>query len=223
MSRQLAFRFRTWGGARPGAGRPRVAGAGLPHTPRPALAARFPVHVTVRMAGHVYNLRSRRCFAVIAAAVERARDRAGMRLVQFSAQGNHVHLIAEASNARALARGVQGLSVRMARGLNRVMGRNGRVFADRYHARILKTPREVRFALRYVLLNFLKHARRSSRPWRNLPLDPFSSAGRFDGWSRPTSWRPVVPVTVAPPGTWLLDNGWRRHGLLDPDERPPPG
>jgi hypothetical protein len=49
--------FPTWGGKRQGAGRkPKGPKAGGSHNRRPALAARFPVHVTVRMLPHVWNL-----------------------------------------------------------------------------------------------------------------------------------------------------------------------
>jgi len=47
--------------------------------------------------------------------------------------------------------------VRVARRLNRLRGRCGRAVADRYHARILKTPTEVRHARRYLLTNAQKH------------------------------------------------------------------
>jgi hypothetical protein len=48
---------------------------------------------------------------------------------------------------------VRGLAIRVARAVNRALGRRGRVFADRYHARALTTPRAVRHALVYVLMN----------------------------------------------------------------------
>ena len=111
----------------------------------------------MRMAPHVYNLRSRRSFRVIEAALWIGGDRFDVRIVRFSVQGNHVHLLVEAPNRRALARAIQGFSIRIAKGLNRMLGRAGRVFDDRYHARVLRTPTEVRHAIHYVLGNARKH------------------------------------------------------------------
>ncbi|HEY0477895.1 MAG TPA: transposase, partial [Kofleriaceae bacterium] len=157
--RQLALEFRTWGGKRAGAGRkPRGARAGVAHRARGEWTRPTPLHVTLRMAPHVYNLRSRRSFRVIAAALRLGGDRFDVRVIEFSVQGNHIHLLVEAPNRRALARAIQGFSIRVAKGLNRMMGRSGRVFDDRYHARVLRTPTEVRHALHYVLDNARKHA-----------------------------------------------------------------
>ena len=177
MPAQQELAFRTWGGRRRGAGRPPAQErAGIPHVTREAVRPYQPVHVTLRMADHVWNLRSERSYAVIHRALEGARRRPDARVVHFSVQGNHVHLILEADGTRAVANAVRALSIRLARGLNRMMGRRGAVFADRYHAHVLRTPAEVRNALRYVLGNFASHAaRRGERP-RSGWVDPFSSA-----------------------------------------------
>src|SRR5690242_10520832 len=134
--RQVELKFRTWGGRRRGAGRPKRKGSGVPHVPRPVLAPRFPVHATWRMAGHVWNLRSRRAWRALAPALYAGAEREGFRLVHFAIMGNHIHLMVEASGRVGLTRGMQGLGVRIARRLNRMMRRQGRVVGDRYHARI---------------------------------------------------------------------------------------
>jgi putative transposase len=156
--KQAAFAFRTWGGKREGAGRrPARARRGVVHRRRPVLKARFPVHVTWRMAEGVWGLRTRRCFGALARAFWGGANRFGFRLVHYSVQGNHVHLLVEAEDARALSRGMNGLGVRVARGLNRVMRRRGQVLDDRYHAHILRTPTEVRRARNYLLDNARRH------------------------------------------------------------------
>jgi REP element-mobilizing transposase RayT len=137
----------------------------------------MPLHVTLRMAPHVYNLRSRRSFRVIAASLRVGCDRFDVRVIEFSVQGNHIHLLVEAPNRRALARAIQGLSIRVAKGLNRMMGRTGRVFDDRYHARVLRTPTEVRHAIHYVLENARKHAAQRGETYAPGYVDPYSSAG----------------------------------------------
>jgi REP element-mobilizing transposase RayT len=85
------------------------------------------------MQPHVYNLRSRRCFSALAQSFAAASNQFGFRLVHYSVQGNHIHFLVEAEDKRALSRGMQGLTIRMARALNRVMNnRKGKVFSDRY-------------------------------------------------------------------------------------------
>ena len=139
-------------------------------------------------------------------AFHRGSDRFGFRLVHFSIQSNHLHLIAEAKDRRSLARGLQGLFIRVAKALNRLWARAGRVFADRYFDRILRTPTEVRNALVYVLNNAQQHGA------QHAPLDAFSSAPWFDGWREEVEFVGAegVPRPVAPARTWLLDKGWKR-------------
>src|SRR5512142_2895451 len=146
---QLGFRYKQdrRGGVREGAGRPpKGERAGVVHAARPRFDRRMPVHVTVRMAEWVWNLRSGRAMAVLRRALVQSADRFGARVVQFAVLGNHIHLLLEADHTAALVRGMRGLSIRIAKGLNRLMSRNGRVLGDRYHARVLRTPTEVRRA-----------------------------------------------------------------------------
>jgi putative transposase len=164
MDRQLPLRLHRRGGKRPGAGRkPKGDRAGMPHAPRYPLASRFPVHVTLRTVDGLSSLRSRACFRAIVAAFKLARRRQTVRLVEFSVQGNHLHLIVEAADAARLAKGMQGLAISIAKRLNALLARRGPVFADRYHVHILKTPTEVANAVAYVRGNFTVHARRQER------------------------------------------------------------
>jgi putative transposase len=167
---QLELHPKTWGGRREGAGRPRRASSGVSHLTRPKHAQRFPLHVTWRIDRAVGSLRTDKRFRRIQRAFLYGGDRFGLRLVEFSVQVNHVHLIVEADSKRALSRGLQGLAIRVARGVNRASGRRGRVLADRYHARPLRTPTEVRHAVRYVLRNLQHHTHEDPRY-----VDPYSS------------------------------------------------
>lgn len=174
------------------------------------------------MLPHVWNLRSRRALRVVEAALSGAREREHdlFRAVHFSIQGNHVHVIVEADCDAALAAGMQGLSVRLAKGLNRMMGARGRVLSDRYHAHVLRTPSEVRRALAYVLLNFRSHMARLGRRPPMAAIDPFSSGGVFDGWADiATALTDSESMVTSRPRTWLLGAGWRRRGLLSIGEK----
>lgn len=174
-----------------------------------------PVHVTLRVLPHVWNLRSQRSLRVVEAALEAATAASDtFRVVHFALEGNHLHLLVEADGQRALSSGMQGLCIRLAKGLNRMMGRRGNVFADRYHARVLGTPSEVRNALVYVLLNHRSHLARLGKPAGRGVVDRFSSGRWFDGWRRggPAEARRVT----AAPRTWLLRTGWRRGSTGSP-------
>ena len=194
---QRAFVFRTWGGVRAGAGRrPNGEKAGVSHLERPFLDGKTPVHVTVRMLRGVWNLRTRRCLRPILAAMIASGRREEFHIVHASVQGNHIHFIIEARSRQALSRGMQGLCIRIAKGINVVMMRaKGRVFADRYHVHVLKSPTEVARAIKYVVGNQQIHRTRQGDPIRGEFHDPYST--RID--------RPFTTPT-----TWLLATGWRR-------------
>jgi REP element-mobilizing transposase RayT len=205
----------TWGGRRENAGRkPTGERAGVSHEARPFHERSHPVHVTVRTVAGLGSLRRIVVTNEIGKAIRKAKtSRTGMRVIHFSIQSNHLHLIVEARDRTVLSRGMQGLLIRIARGINRALdGRKGRVFADRYHAHALATPREVRNTIAYVILNHRRHDPHARG------VDAFSSGRWFDGWSSVSPIESEPPVSTA--RTWLAAKGWRRHGLIDPSERP---
>ncbi|HEX4381816.1 MAG TPA: transposase [Myxococcales bacterium] len=141
-------------------------------------------------------LRTQSRLGLIQRALRDASDRFGMQVVHFSVQGNHLHLIVEADGREALSKSMKGLAVRIAVGLNRLAGRCGTVFADRYHAHVLATPREVANTVRYVLQNYRKHSR------ENLPArwkDRFASS---------------IAEPLHEPKVWLLRIGWTQAAEL---------
>jgi len=207
-----------WGGRRRGAGRPPGPNAGTPHVERPELKARHPVHVTLRVASGLPSLRAKAQFRIVKEALRGIRRRFAFRVVHYSVQSNHLHLVCEAHDKESLGRGLKGLQGRIAKALNRLLGRRGAVFPTRYHARILETPREVRNVLMYVLNNARHHTRRVLAPsW----TDPCSSAESFNGWKGGPS-HPPRAAELAAPLTWLLKKGWRKNRLLRPNEVPGP-
>ncbi|MEO8701971.1 MAG: hypothetical protein ABI867_18140 [Kofleriaceae bacterium] len=147
--------------------------------------------------------------------------RQGFRIIE----SNHLHLIIEARDCASQARGVQGLKVSLTKGVNRALGRSGALFEERYHVRILKTPRAVRNALRYLLNNARHHAHERGELLSPDLIDPYSSAIWFAGWRRDlvidALWkeelRAMNPSTL-PATVWLLTTGWRRHGTIGIDE-----
>jgi REP element-mobilizing transposase RayT len=185
------------------------------------------VHVTLR--SRTTPLRSQQVFPTIQLAIAGANAKSprAFRVLHFSVQRDHVHFIVEAKNAEALSAGVRSLAIRIARYVNELLSRQGPLWDGRWHGRALRTPRDVRNALLYVLANFRKHARRPPRAG----IDPYSSGAWFDGWR---GWQPmsdapppfalrgppVAETGVSAPTSWLARTGWRRHGLLGLDEVP---
>jgi hypothetical protein len=136
-----------WGGARPGAGRkPKGDKAGVSHLRRPPLDPRHPVKVVLRLAKGVPNLAQKKAARLVVETFTDARDRLGARLTHFATVDNQVELLVQATDEQALSRAMQGLSIRLARRLNAAFRRNGTVFADRYEAKVIKTPAEARRA-----------------------------------------------------------------------------
>ena len=213
----LAFRSRH-GGARPGAGRKRLP-AHLRHTPHRSRAPHresYPVHVTLR--SRFASLRRQVLLRTVLTAL-RVSNRAWFRIAHYSIQANHIHLIVEAESHAALASGMRGLAIRLARRANRMLRRHGQFWADRWYDSPLRTPRQVRHALVYVLQNRQKHAPSTVRVPQ---LDPLSSAQWFDGFARgiPRGFRSVGPPCVVRAHSWLLRIGWKKRGLIEPNELP---
>ena len=163
-------------------------------------------------------------YAAIRDATIRAAAVQKIRIVHMSIQRTHLHLVVETGSRGDLAKGMQSFLISAARLVNAALSRRagekrrGGVFGDRYHATVLKTPRQVRNCVAYVLNNWRHHDEDRDRAWK---LDPFSSAVSFHGWReledatvgyrvRPT-YRALV---VWFPRTWLLAEGWRRHGRI---------
>ena len=227
MSGQLALTFprrrkpakRLWGGARAGAGRKRTKGGRpcVPHRARPVHRHANPVHVTLRARGGLPAFREAGIFREIRRAIGGANRSPAVgeafRVIEFSVQNDHVHLVVEAHDKDTLSRGLRGLAIRLARAVNRALGVRGAVWGDRYHARELATPRAVRNAIVYVLMNAKKHGARLASG-----VDRFSSAPWFTGFKAHAPKEEDRPVRT--PKTWLAAIGWRRWGLVTLEERP---
>jgi hypothetical protein len=215
------------GGKRKGAGRPpKGSRAGTTHAARPAIDARYPLHIVLRLVPEVGSMRRREMYKAVRDATVVAGARERIRIVHASVQASHLHLIVEAESKLALARGMQGFQISMARNINTVLGgnklrRRGRVFADRYHLVVIRTPRQARHTISYVLSNWRKHHEDRHAETKAWLIDPFSSAISFPDWQEREDhdWMCRVPHHVAPlvvsqPRSWLLREGWRRAGTI---------
>ena len=218
---------KTWGGARDGAGRKKTGKRSDPlHRTRPALSRHCPVHVVLRVVPGAGRLRRGRTFGAVRRSLTRCLGSIDFRVVHVSIQANHLHFLVEAGHEKALWRGMQRLEILLARAINRELGRTGKLFAHRYHATQIRSPRQARNALAYVLNNWRRHREdRGSLRARSALVDPYSSGLAFTGWrGSPTFDTPLdfeaLPVTA--PRTWLLRVGWKQHAAIDLREVPGP-
>ena len=173
-----------WGGRRRAAGRKPGPRPRIRHRSRsPEVASRFPCHVTLKVRPGIPSLRTAKLVREVERSFAKCCNRGDFRLVHYSLQRDHAHLVVEADDAAALGRGMKAIGARLARAVHRVFRRSGSVLADRYHVRVLKTPLEVRRAIAYVLLNARRHAAALGRKLRH-GVDTASSGAWFDGWKQ---------------------------------------
>lgn len=226
MQLGLAARGRR-GGYRENAGRPKGrSGHYVPHIKRPEVTKSRAVHVTLRCVAGLPSLRNPVAGPLIEKIFAREGSRKGFRLVHYAIRGNHLHLICEADETLALSRGIQRVCSRIALTLNRHWERKGRFFADRFHGQVIRSPRQMRNALRYVYLN--EHKDKAKRHVRYVGCDPYTSYRWFEGWAPspgvPKVRPPPLPEDpVTPAKSWLLTKGWleRGGGPIRTDEKAP--
>ena len=219
--------------------------AGESHLKRRRLGPRSALHIVLRVERAVGSLRKRFMYralreATIAVAKRElayAEVKGAFRIVHLSIQRTHVHLLVEADNRKALSEGMRCFGISAAKHINREFSakaklakrRRGRVFADRYHEELIKTPYQARRALAYVLNNWRKHREDQAEYTASWNVDPFSSGFQFLGWKERENaevfWRgrdTYDPLAVYLPKTWLLSQGWLKHGRISFYEVPGP-
>lgn len=165
------------------------------------------------------EMRRRDYYDTIRKVLERYLGRDDFRVTHGSIQNSHFHFLIEATNKRALSRGLHSLTIVLSKALT---GGRGKVFEERYHAVQIRTARQARSTLTYVLNNWRRHRADGAS---QAPVDPYSSGVSFEGWSaRPRFTLPAgyAPLPMSPPRTSLLSYEWKRYGLIDPFERPGP-
>lgn len=224
IGEQVEIAFPRRGGRRRGAGRkPSGPRRRVAHYRRESIDQHKPVHVTLRVLDSIRRLRRMDAYRAIRQAMLVAHRRTDFRIVQVSIQSNHVHLICEADNRRALSSGMSSLKISAAKRLNRVLRRSGAVFADRYHSEILACPLQVRNCLSYVMNNWRRHGEDRGR---KACLDVYSSAISFRDWKeRPGGFvcpSDHEPLPVKQAESWLLVKGWKGKYAISCFEVPGP-
>jgi len=174
-----------------GAGRPKGRSKHyIPHIKREALPAKTPVHITIKINKEYKGLRNKTFLSITKLAIKKARLK-GLRVIYFTIQFDHLHLFIEPKNMRELSNGIRSLVCAMAERMRRhlKLDKLKSFVKDRYHLHILKTPREVKNAIKYILGNTIKH----SGVFRNLCPYTFT-------FKKPESF------ALEPPRFWLSNS-----------------
>ncbi len=221
MDRQGKMKLFTHGGSRKGAGCKKILKGMQTHIARPEISDKYPLHINVKIKKNLPNLRTKKLFTIVKKAIIRARVR-GFRINHFAVLKNHIHLIAEGKDKEQMGKAMQALTLSLAKSINSTCRRTGKVFIDRYHLHILRTPIEVKNALKYVFKNAAKHYH-----LKNI-FDPYSSLIAFKekekllgqaGFLIPkilSSFDEIydhlqsIMNIVDPPTSWLLKTGWSK-------------
>lgn len=164
---QLNLKIHSHGGKRSHAGRKKIHSRGLRHRTREKINHRSLLHINFRYRIH---LRNKETLKLLKKAISNGRMH-GLNILHFSFQSNHVHLIVEARDNQTLTKGMRSLTITFAKGINR-----GSIQLQRYHLHVLKTIRECKNAIHYVLFNQQKHEKGTYSS-----IDEYSSLLCFKG------------------------------------------
>jgi putative transposase len=169
------------------------------------------MHMTVRRRDGLPSFRSQRVLRLLHDLMREKNDDA-FQIVHHSIQSNHIHLISEARDRRAVIRKMHGFMVAFAKRLNALLRRRaGKVWADRYYARDIEGSREMRNVLAYVFHNAKKHGvQAKDSPY----FDVYSTAMLFDGWESKVLVLGFDDWPQPKPRTAMLRTWWRGHGAL---------
>lgn len=225
---EMELEPRKHGGRRDGAGRKKSGTRKDPlHRTRPEVSRHHPQHIVLRTRKDVGRLRRGPIYRALRQSLSRMLGQLGFQVVHLSIQHNHLHFLVEAGGKSALRLGMQGLTISAAKAINRVCKRTGNVFEYRYHATAIRSPKQARNALAYVLNNWRRHNEdERTRAARGAAIDPYSTARSFRGWKEPRlavlpdGFSTFAPLEVTEPRTWLLRVAWQRHPAISVYETP---
>jgi REP element-mobilizing transposase RayT len=213
---------------RRGRGRPpKYKGYATRYGDRMKFARRTPLHITLKVDRAFKSLRRRDEYRAVRAAMVKMLGRDDFRIIHLSLEGDHVHLIVEATSHQALAGGMKAFECSAAQRLNRCIGRRGRVFVTNYFARVIKNPTQALRVMSYVLNNWRKHKQSRRYECANWQVDYFSTAPSFTGWARSPDadcshdfgWS-YEPMPATEPTHFLLEKGWKLVGGIRFDAVP---
>jgi REP element-mobilizing transposase RayT len=168
------------------------------HERRERVSLRTALHINFKVR---FSIRNKVCLGHLKKAIQNARSH-GLKVLHFSLQSNHVHLLVEAVDNEILTRGMRSLTVTFAKRMGR-----GRIQLERYHLHVLRTLQETKNAVNYVLFNHQRHTGS-----KTAHVDSFSSLGGVQNLRRLASSvgisillkKDPPVIQVDPPAGWLV-------------------
>jgi REP element-mobilizing transposase RayT len=144
-----------------GAGRKAIHDKGIRHIEREVIKKDTVLHLTLKIEKNKANLKNKSILKALQQSIKKARL-LGLKVIQYTLEYDHVHLLVESSDKISLGKGMQSLGISFSKKINKIKKQNGKVFKTRYHFRKLSTPREIKNVLNYILGNGVKHKESSS-------------------------------------------------------------
>ena len=138
------------------AGRKAIHDKGIRHTSREFISRPSALHLTVKLKRA--DIQNKVILRILKHAIYRSRLQ-GIRIVHFTLEHDHVHLYAECGSNLVLAKGMKAFGVTLVKGINKLKRSKGTLYKYRFHLRILKTPRDAKNVINYILKNGIKHRR----------------------------------------------------------------
>ncbi|MGZ3789032.1 MAG: transposase [Bacteriovorax sp.] len=151
-----------------GAGRPAIHDIGIRHSSRPFLKKPSSLHLTVKIKKNRADMKNKSVLGLLKRAIKNAR-RQGLKVIHYSLEYDHVHLLIEADNNYILGKGMQAFGVTLSKAINRMRKLKGGVYKHRYHFRHISSARELKNVMNYIFTNGLKH-----KTAKNI-MNPFNS------------------------------------------------
>ena len=208
---QLSFEMRSHGGSRKRSGRKKRIENEPKHVARAEVDSRIPMHISFKLIPGTPCLRTPKFMKEFALILANARRR-GLRVQQYTIESNHIHLLAEADSNSQVSRGMSSLKISIVWALRRIFMYHGRVFVERYFVVHLKSPTQMRNALRYVLFNHAKHTKCAFFADVYSSIFGFGDAHEFAEVraERAPPWFAAIARELADAKTWMQKTGWRR-------------
>ena len=144
------------------AGRPAIHDVGIRHVKRFRLKKASSLHLTIKVRENKADIQSKRILKALHHAIKRARLK-GLKVVHYTLEYNHVHLLVESVDNKTLHKGMQAFGITIAKAINKIKRSKGAVYKNRYHLRLISSPRQLKNVLHYIFNNGVKHKRTNSK------------------------------------------------------------
>lgn len=138
------------------AGRKAIHDPGIRHTHRPVFKKPASLHLTIKIAKEKSNLKNKEVLSILKRAILNSR-KMGLRVIHFTLEYDHIHLLIEAENNHLLGKGMQSFGVTLSKAINKLKKTSGQVYRHRYHFRKITSARQLKNVMNYIFRNGLKH------------------------------------------------------------------